>query len=104
MAAEPAIKRAQIGKVAFQFARDRLRPVHQFRQRRIELPLHLFRQKTPPALGQKRRFHVARNPAFEGWFKIRARAVDHDCVLASLYPHGMRYPGGMTTPTLFGPR
>jgi len=43
VAAEPAIKRAQIGKVTLQFARDRLRPVHQFRQRRIELSLHLFR-------------------------------------------------------------
>ena len=92
VAAEPAIKRAQIGKVTLQFARDRLRPVHQFRQRRIELPLHLFRQKTPPALGQQCRFHVARNPAFERRFKIRAGAVNHDCVLASLYPHRMRHP------------
>src|SRR5882762_4341374 len=92
VATEPAIKRAQIGKVAFQLARDGLRPVHQFRQRRIELPLHLFRQKTPPALGQQCRFHIARNPAFERRFKIRAGAVDHDCVLASLYPHRMRHP------------
>ena len=45
MAAEPAIKGAQIGKVAFQFARDRLRPAHQFRQRQIELPLHFSARK-----------------------------------------------------------
>jgi len=35
---------------------------------------------------------LARNPAFEGRFKIRAGAVNHDCVLASLYPHRMRHP------------
>ncbi len=44
MAAEQPIQLAEISKIALQLSRDRLRPIHQFRLRRIELPLtHMVR-------------------------------------------------------------